>query len=272
MGPSNTSQAQIRYGETFFLPTYGEDPSGYPLSGALTLLLNGQLSIDDVWNTLLQAANSQDSTLAPLLKDIAYAYQDNLPEATHLALYALWRLGEPTSYFVDLAQNYQGNIFLAERAIMVIAARPHSSTLSVIQPLRQASGNGFIQGAVNFYEAVLHLETSYETYTPEEQSWLLMNLVKRPFWLPSSNCNHCYGGILKGDTEGELKAHIIWAHEKLLAFVAAYPHLIQQRIHEIGEARTEELPASQQAEWRAYLEAYLTEVAFPNGVPPSTEH
>lgn len=273
IGLGNASQAQVRYGETFFLPADGVDPTGYSLSGALTLILNGELNIPNARDILLQAADSDDPTIAPILKDIAYAYQDGYINFTYQALYALWRIGEPTRYFLNLAQNYKESWLLSKYAIEVISARPDSATFALIQPLWEESNLGWVQGAVDTYEMILWLESTYETLTPEERSWTLMNRLQTTIALPSpAGPSHEFVGVYKGDAESDLLPSVIWAHEKLPAFAAAYPHLIQQRISELTTIRTEHLDASEQAEWRARFEAYLTDMAFPNGVPPSTEH
>lgn len=139
------------------LPMFGPDTTMLSNAEALDLILEAEIPYVVALPLLHRVARSGDTTLGQALKDIAAMYSLDLGTISYNALYALEALGEPDAYFLANAQNHNANVDLASYSISVLAQDPDSTTWALIEPLWAASGDGWVQSAVNRYESMLSL-------------------------------------------------------------------------------------------------------------------
>ena len=154
-GPSD---AQTVYGHDPCLPEYvvlpdeftGPDPDGLPLDEALDLALRARLDVNGLENTIGRAVLHARPRHAPLLKAIAERYRCD-GTVSERALLALVFLGEPSAYFVGLAEaRVRDGFHRAGIPINVLAARADPAVVDDVRRVRRLARGTPAERSLNY--------------------------------------------------------------------------------------------------------------------------
>lgn len=255
------------------LPPIGPSPDMLTVEEGIDFVLQAWLMTPDAEYAVNRIAESDNMALIPKLKQVVEMYaQTDYVGITLNALHALWELGEPQSYFMDLARNHVQDADLARNAVYVMAREPDSTTYAELQMLAQASDDTYFKQDVRTYGDMLEAVAEYSTADAfiEKMDMIasgLLIVADEAGYYPEGN--HFF--IIKTDREEYLHPFTLWTLKKLPQLAAEEPDSVSHYVSLLRDApyfhrdpHDGELIAEGFAE-------YVKEIAFPDGVPaPST--
>ncbi len=202
------------------------DPDSVSAAEALALVQNGEVRAYNAWDLLHRVGLSGDTTFVEPLKQLAEAFtlSDTASTSGFNALYALRLLGVPKAYFLENAFVHQQNLWLAKYSIDMLAQSPDSTTLDILETIRQETPNGYIHGALNGYRGALFGEKFYqELASPTEQAQFLIHNS-------SIGSGLTPWGFEAGNPDSGLDPIAVWARLRLRALYQEHPTVVEQEI------------------------------------------
>ena len=258
------------------LPMFGPDTTMLSNAEALDLILEAEIPYVVALPLLHRVARSGDTTLGQALKDIAAMYSLDLGTISYNALYALEALGEPDAYFLANAQNHNANVDLASYSISVLAQDPDSTTWALIEPLWAASGDGWVQSAVNRYESMLSLVDS-DNRIVDVDSLIDEHLLGISSVIPFESERWAYelglNALSEYDERVGLSPSDVYSRRQLARLAAQYPTLVHEAMARIPswEFFQRDIftnhPPDLLAEQIALLGVYADSIVFEVDVP-----
>jgi hypothetical protein len=200
---------------------------GKEIDKGLQLALAGNYGDREARESIIQAGISGDQRFIPILKEIAEATsKDKNHKVTYDALHSVWQLGEDKEYFLENAQSYQKNKWLAYYSILILGRDPNDDkTLEVMNEIKTVSSDNQIRGAIAESERVRLLATHYKKLESarEKCNFLLNNF--RSTWNP----------ISLGETElgSPTSPQAIWSQRELFNLSQESPEVVALAIFAI---------------------------------------
>ena len=262
--------------ENIDLPMFGPDTTLLSNAEALDLILEAEIPYVVALPLLHRVARSDDATLASALKDIAAMYSIDLGTISYNALYALEALGEPDAYFLTNAQNHDANVKLPRYSIHILAQDPDSTMWAQIEPLWAASGDGWVQGAVNTYRSMLR-RVGRRSRVVDVDSLIDKHLSGITSVIPFESERWAYELGLNANSEYNYQVGLspsdVYSRRQLARLAAQYPTLVHEAIARIPswEFFQDEIfaehPPDLLAEQITLLEVYADSIVFEVDVP-----
>jgi hypothetical protein len=272
------------------LPAYGPDPDSLSVAAALDSVVACALPRPDAELVARRAGESGDRAYVPQLKQIATQFTTISRSISFNALHALYLLDEPESYFLQNAQQYVRDEWLARYSVWVIARDPDSTTyFQTLEPLWEISNNGRLQGAINEYGNILDFEARFDsapdTISLDFQLMGLTGVVGDGYnfrWVEP-------GGVVavdKGSSKTYLHPMVVWGRNRLQALAEQHPQQMVAFIDELSLTDPnveyyvyfadnddfQNYSASDQQRVLDRFKEYLMSAAFPEGPPSSSSN
>ncbi len=256
------------------LPLRFFDPDTTTVDEALDLAVNFEITQRAVGLAARMAAETGDPAYIPTLKQILALYADRYRSISYNVLYALWELGEPQSYFLDLAYDWPSDRDRAAQAIKILARDPNDTLYADLQNLAASAHSSTINSALNAYGFTLSQRERLDTLSFAQQ-------YNRILWslngvLTAVDVND-EGSVawFEGDPNGDLGPLVLWARDRMRDLAAQYPAGVYRRLARLSEETDrgifrpfQHLDPAVLDEIIAGFETYAIDVAFPNGPPP----
>jgi hypothetical protein len=255
-------------------PTHKEPATTEEMARKVKDLKNGLLASEDFAQArkILQAAGrSQDQSYAGDLKDIAtIRSREDWHKLAFDALYSLWLLGEPKTYFLDNAKAFDNNPILAYYSILILSYNPSdevggslpsrvSSKLGANVPLSPEAAElnrsiNLVNGALSLFRMVNQMAKTYDaTSEPEKKLALLVPNI-RVAWSPMAVESH-------EPTTG-LDPRAVWARQQLFRLSEDQPNAVAAGILALRAdiVRQDTVIKASDATNKAYQEYFLRSV------------
>jgi hypothetical protein len=215
-------------------------------------LIGGDRSVDEGVRLVEKAGALGDRELVPLLVQVAEEPQ--MKRVIKLkALEALYRLGQPASYFERNAQAHRSDQWRAYYSILMLAGGPTDlATLKLLQAIGEESDDTQIRGAVAEAEHVNFLADQLEKLQdPKDQAtWLLAQV--RGGWNPITGA--------EGGVDEFLRGKRLWVEERLFELSVEYPREVAEVVA-AWKVETDGIGLEGQESYREYLCSVISKEA-----------
>lgn len=248
------------------LPRRYFSPDTTSVDEALDLVLNYGLTQQAAIEALIYASDEGDASHIPVLKQIVPRYSSDFSFVARTALHALWELGEPKSYFVDLACAWPQDKDIAAEAIEVLARDPDSTLYADLLVLRDAANYKWISEAVNKHQGIFWHQQEYDTLSVKDKFdmtlWAGLLDVYGTKWIDEDGTVH----LIRGPGT-DLSTNAMWARDRLEELAQEHPGEIAALIDKISEQAYSDLFARYSPKIRPSIvttfENYVRRIAFP---------
>jgi hypothetical protein len=254
-------------------PTVVEPPKELlptKLNDLRTALLTGE-NFAQARMTVQVAGRSKDKAYAASLKELANTRsREEWHKLAFDALYSLWLLGEPKTYFLDNAKAFDNNPILAYYSILILSYNPSdevggslpsrvSSKLGANVPLSPEAAElnrsiNLVNGALSLFRMVNQMAKTYDaTSEPEKKLALLVPYIRVALNAMAEE-NH--------EPTSDLDPRAVWAKRQLFLLSEEQPAAVAEGILALRDdiVRQDSVIKASDARNKAYQEYFLRSV------------
>lgn len=223
------------------------------MSVKLSEVSNGSLTFEESRQFVQAAGHSGNREHSTILKEIAAVH--SLKKHTKVAfdaLFSLWELGEPQSYFLENAKSFKSNPELAAYSIMILANSPTQEVTENIPNEQEVIGDNRVSGALSQYRYVYRILKEYRGLPDIAKKVSILEQCILTGWSPM-------GIIEEYEPTGNRKPLAVWAQAELLMLSKQEPAAVAQKT--LGLRPYSDAKDWQSEHYRAYFMRFIGEEA-----------
>jgi hypothetical protein len=174
------------------------------LTEKLKSVANGRLDFEESRRLVQSAGQGGRLDLSPQLKLVA----ESVSETKHGkvafdALYSLWLLDEPKTFFLETVKDHGTKPFLACYSIFILAYDPTDDVGEKLSKIERESTNNAVLGTIAQFRRVQEASRKYSQMASIEEKLVLLTQCLRTGWSQL--------GVLEWDPSSNLHPITVWA-------------------------------------------------------------